>query len=97
MNAVNLYQIYDTVDQRVVGPIMTVRHEAAAIRYFTDLLRDEKTTIGQHPDDYKLILIGTQNEDTGIINGASEPLDALTGKAWRAMQERASTQPLAAD
>jgi len=82
---VKLYQVYDTVGQNVLGPIITVKHDAAAVRIFTEALKDQKTALAQHPQDYVLLYLGTQDDDTGVI--VSEmPKTVLTGKQWKDMQ-----------
>jgi len=86
MRPVSLYQIRDNVAQTVVGPIITVHHAAAAVRHFTDLLQDKNTTLAAHPDDFDLVYLGLQDEESGTIDPLPKPEPALTGKAWRAMQ-----------
>ncbi|QCQ84606.1 nonstructural protein [Blackfly microvirus SF02] len=82
---ITLYQIYDLAGKTIVGPIMAVNHEAAAIRHFTDLLKAKDNLIGQHPDDFELRELGHQ-DDNGTIDPLSEPRSALTGSAWLATQ-----------
>lgn len=93
MRTVMLFQIFDTVGQTVIGPIIPAHHQAKAIRDFTDILADPKTTLGTHPDDYELLQIGIQDEETGSLDpmvGRPEPV--LTGKQWRIMKEAAQAR-----
>lgn len=95
MRITKLFQIYDNVANTVVGPIISAPHQASAIRNFTDLLNDPKTTLASHPDDYKLLCIGEQDEETGIIVTWTTT-DVATGTQWRIMNDQRVT-PLAAD
>jgi len=88
MSFIQLFQIYDLVGEQIIGPIIAYRHPAAAIRSFTDLLRDPKTTLGQHPDDYDIRLVGVQDENDGTIDPVNPPIIQLTGTTWRMMNEQ---------
>lgn len=90
MRNVELYQIRDLVGQTVVGPIITVKHQGAAVRHFTDLLKDKNTIIASHPDDYELVCLGYQNEETGAIDPIDKPTAVLTGTQWVYMQQAAA-------
>lgn len=83
----NLYVIYDTLSGTTVGPIMAERHDTAAIRTFEDLLGNRDTSVGQHPDDYELRRVGTQDLDTADIT-AARTITIATGRQWRENQER---------
>lgn len=93
MRTTNLYQIYDAVANTVIGPIIVTYHPAAAVRQFTDLLRDPKTTLAAHPEDYELRYLGQQDESTGLVDGLTVPQAVLTGLQWKLSQERADSAP----
>lgn len=38
-----------------------------AVRAFSDLANDANTTVGKHPEDYKLIQIGVFDDNTGVV------------------------------
>lgn len=82
---IQLFQLYDTVAQQVIGPIIPAPHAAPAVRHFVDLLKDKTTTLSAHPGDYSLLRIGTQDELTGVLTPQS-PVAVLTGAAWLATQ-----------
>lgn len=46
---------------------MTYKHVGDAIRDFDTVKKDDKTKIGQHPEDFELYKIGEFNEDNGEI------------------------------
>lgn len=92
MRTTKLFQIRDNVANSVVGPIISAYHEAAAIRHFTDLLKNPETTIASHPEDFDLMYLGNQEETTGEIDPlVGVPQIALSGSAWKSMQERAQS------
>lgn len=80
MHHKQLYQIFDIKAESVVGPIMRENRDGPAIRHFYSLLANKETTIGQHPTDYQLLHLGTQDEETGDIN--AEPSVVTSGQAW---------------
>lgn len=90
MRTTNLYQIFDRNAETVVGPVLSFKGHGPAVRMFTDALKDEKTTLAQHPEDYDLIQIAQQNEETGEVifeDGGVWPKSILMGSAWLAQQE----------
>lgn len=80
-----LYQVLDKQAACVVGPIISVRHMAQAIRLFNDTLATEGTTLNQHPDDYDLMYVGEQDDETGAL-APSQTQIVHTGTAWKASQ-----------
>lgn len=44
-----------------------------AVRLLQDLVRDPKTTISQHPEDFRLYCLGTYNPNTGIFENLAAP------------------------
>lgn len=95
-----VYAIIDTKADEL-GPLMTFRHEAAAIRAFTDLARSEKTAIAQHPEDYALLCLGTVreeandklNQEAHTLDGYVRAITVITGSQWLA----ANTKPTQED
>lgn len=87
MAKAKLFQLFDLNAGLVGGPIMIERHAGPAIRAFHHLLANSKdSTPGQYPDDFQLIHIGEQDDETGEIT-ARPPEVVATGKAWREGQE----------
>lgn len=82
--------IYDNVARAIVGPLQVFPHNAPAIRMFSDVALDKRTQIGQHPEDYDLILLGFLEEDEGAphIDACTDPLGhaVITGANWVAAQ-----------
>lgn len=76
-----LYQLYDLKAELIGGPIIPHAKEGSAIRAFSELLRNKETTPGQYPADFALISVGTQDEETGLIN-AHVPVTVFRGQTW---------------
>lgn len=44
-----------------------------AVRFLQDLVVDNKTTISQHPDDFRLYYLGTYDPTTGLFTSLGAP------------------------
>lgn len=62
----NLYSVRDTVAQTFCRPFACVNN-GLAIRDFDIAARDPSTQISKTPADFCLFLVGTFDEDTGIV------------------------------
>lgn len=78
INARGLYIIWDKVTQDINGMVTVHQHEAAAIRFFSDVAGMENSPIIRHPQDYCFKRIGWIDdqghvvpEDTIILEGAT--------------------------
>lgn len=79
----NLYQLYDLTANTVLGSIIIEKHDGPAVRTFNDVLADRNTMPGQHPQDFILLQIGQQDEDTGDISPLAGGVRTVTtGTAW---------------
>lgn len=81
-----VYAIYDRVSETLIGNIyalMVLPHPAAAVRTFQDGLKDERSAIHQHPQDYDLVRLGFLNQDNKLV---PEYTVVLEGSAWLATQ-----------
>lgn len=88
-----IYAILDTVANDLVGmfPLQIFKAPAAAVRYFSDAAANEKTQIGQHPEDFTLVCLGYLT-DNHTIEANQEPEIIITGKAWLAARPQATDQ-----
>lgn len=82
-----IYAILDTVSDMILGGLHLFPHDAPAVRFFGDLCADPQTSLGRHPDDHELILVGAIDEHNNMI--ALERTTIITGKAWNAAQPKA--------
>lgn len=79
-----VYSIYDKVAGVFNTPFFQV-NDGVAIRSFMDLVRDEKSSVCRHPEDYELWLIGKFLDDCGRI---IEELEDSDGKVIKHFNKR---------
>lgn len=61
----NLYSIKDT--KMGFTQIFILPNNAAAIRWFGDVVVNKESPYNKHPEDFQLFKVGTMNEDTGEL------------------------------
>lgn len=78
----HIYAIRDRVANDLVGyyPLVVMRTDSQAVRYFGDSLAQEKSALGAHPNDYELIRCGAIDDD-GTIQQLHTPQIVITGAA----------------
>lgn len=74
-----LYTLYDHVAETIIGSVMPFAREAAAIRAYNDLRKDQNTQLGQHPNDFLLLHVGEIDTSTGAILPKTAPEVVDTG------------------
>lgn len=77
MRPQNLYQVRDTKAQILIGPVVAGRNNVALVRELEDHVNDPKHTFGKNPNDYELLELGVQDEETGVIIGYEQPMTIL--------------------
>lgn len=67
-----VFSVYDDKAQcyQTVHPMT---HKGAALRSFGDAVLDKNTQLSRHPSDYKLYLIGTFDDSSGLLNPVNPP------------------------
>lgn len=65
-----LFSIYDSKAQ-CFGSVTPARSDGEMIREFVTHANDPKSRIGQNPEDYSLMEVGTFDDTTGCIVGVS--------------------------
>jgi hypothetical protein len=78
-----IFAIYDNLAETIIGGLHVFKHDAAAVRFFGDLLADPQTLLARHPADHELFCLGEVYE-SGVIN--AEVRVVITGAAWLAAQ-----------
>lgn len=59
-----LYAVYDNKAEDIITPFVPLhKHEAVAVREFTELATMKDSRIAQHPEDYSLVRVGYLNDD----------------------------------
>lgn len=66
------FSVYDEKAQAYNTPFFQLQI-AQAIRHFSDLSQDTKTTINRHPEDYSLYHIGEWDDDNASLTSFTEP------------------------
>lgn len=87
----NVYAIRDKVAESIGQQVWLFKADAAAIRFFHDVLSDAKSYPAQHPDDYELLSLGLL-EDDGTFMGA--PMVIFSGTQWKQAKEAAEAAKL---
>lgn len=80
-----IYIIVDEVTQDIVGIPMLFRHEAAAVRMFSDLARMPNSDVARHIQDIRLVRIGLLEDDTLQITPDLHTV--LEGGTWAAANQ----------
>lgn len=82
-----IYVVYDLKAQSIVNDmLMTIKHEAVAIRTFQDILNQPKAPMRQWPDDYELRRLGYIDTETGELIG--EQRSIITAAAILATENK---------
>lgn len=76
--------IQDDLANDLAGPVILIRHDAEAIRYFGDVASHPESQVGRHVEDYQLVELGVLDDDLTIISGKRT---ILTGAQWKAAIE----------
>lgn len=88
MARVGIYAVRDTVADDIIGGLHLFRHDAAAVRMFTDAINDKGTRLNAHPEDHELIKIGFIDESGQYFGAADDEVGfngpdlVITGKQY---------------
>jgi len=88
-----IYGIRDKVADSMGQQVWLFKADAAAIRFFHDVLSDAKSYPANHPDDYELVVLGVL-EDSGCISTDGCPSVIFTGTQWKQAKEAAEAAKL---
>ena len=67
----NCYAIYDKKALSFATPFFAVNDDVA-MRSFEDLVRDRRSLVSQHPEDFALHLVGSFEPESGRLSPRSE-------------------------
>lgn len=68
----NVYSIFDVKAQCYSNPFF-MPHNGQALRAFSDLVCDEKSSINKHPEDYILYRLAEYDDVSGVFVGLKGP------------------------
>jgi hypothetical protein len=88
-----VYAIRDKVADSIGGQVWLFKADAAAIRFFHDVLSDPKSYPANHPDDYELLALGMV-ADSGVITTDGCPSVIFTGTQWKQAKDAAEAAKL---
>lgn len=89
-NRKGIYTIVDTLAKAQVGPIQLFRHEAPAVRFFSDVAGMQDSQVNLHPSDYALVRLGWLEDETLEIT--PEMAVIIDGQTWAAAQQPKETK-----
>lgn len=73
-----LFSVYDAKAEQYSVPFSERTHESAR-RSFVVAVRDKETPVGRFPADYALFVVGSFDEETGVVTPAISPTLIFTG------------------
>lgn len=68
----NVYSVYDSKVKAYMQPFMA-QTNGQALRMFEDTVRDEKTVLHMHPEDYTLFALAIYDDQTGTYENLQTP------------------------
>lgn len=75
---VSVFSVFDA-KARTFSPPHLFTAKGIALRTFSDMVTDEKTTISKHPIDFYLYYLGTFNETSGLFVSVGAPVQVAHG------------------
>lgn len=81
-----IYAILDLLAESYAGTVLHLfKHEAAAVRFFSDVASTPDTMIGKHTEDFALYRLGYIDENNLLV---AEHQLVFTGKQWQLLQKQ---------
>ena len=88
-----IYGIRDKVAESIGQQVWLFKADAAAIRFFHDVLSDAKSYPANYPDDYELVACGVINDD-GTVTTDGCPSVIFSGTQWKQAKDAAEAAKL---
>lgn len=78
------FHVFTILDNKshVHSPPFQTRHTGEAIRMFTDLCNDDRSTVSKYPADFQLVQIATFNDELGVYQNI-DPIYLGTADQYR--------------
>lgn len=86
---VAIYAILDLIAGTILGGLQLHKHDAAAVRFYSDVAAMKDSLVGRHPQDFDLVKVGYITHDNTI-----EPTHQLIlkGSMWLAAQNEVQNE-----
>lgn len=70
-----ILKVFSVFDEKSAffGQPFFLPHNGVALRSFSDLVSDPQTSVNRHPEDFKLYLIGTFDDNSGGLTSLAQP------------------------
>lgn len=70
-----ILKVFSIFDEKaaVYGQPFFMPHNGQALRAFSDLVSDEKSSVNKHPEDYKLYVIASYDDCSGGFVSLPQP------------------------
>lgn len=64
------YLVFSILDTKshLYGPPFYSRHTGEALRNFTELVNDDRSTVSKYPSDFQLVQLAEFNDEDGVFN-----------------------------
>lgn len=73
-----IYSVFDQKAQAFFTPSY-YHYKGEAVRSFEDIMKDPKSILNKHPEDYDLYMIGQFDDQQGKVEGLSQPELVIRG------------------
>lgn len=64
-----IFGVFDVKADAFSRPPFFMSTNGQAVRAFADLANDSNTDVGRHPEDYRLMVLGTFDDNKGVVQG----------------------------
>ena len=77
-----VFTIYDIKAETYMEPV-SARAIGEGLRNFEDALKDERSSLSRHPEDFIFYEIGEFNEETGLVTSLVAPRELMRGASLK--------------
>lgn len=76
-----IYKVFSVKDLKAAAfaPPFFLHREEVALRTFRDAVADPSHPMHAHPEDYELYVVGTFDDETGILSAVDTPVFLVRG------------------
>lgn len=78
---IKMFAVYDS-KAKAYSPPVSFTATGLAIRWFTDVVNDPKSSVSRYPEDFSLFEVGMFDDNTGELARIEKPLNLGIGSAY---------------